>query len=90
MPLSNGSGREDARENLRVFRVGGLDRGRSRNGPQARDDAFDAVVLVDGIGRREVEAALPSIEQALAPALGEASRTAAVYDLGYALASEDV
>jgi hypothetical protein len=58
--------------------------------PQARDDAFDAVVLVDGIGRREVEAALPSIEQALAPALGEASTTAAVYDLAYALASEDV
>ena len=47
-------------------------------------------MLVDGIGRREVESALPEIEQSLAPALGEASTTAAVYDLAYALASEDV
>ena len=58
--------------------------------PQAGEDVFDAVVLVDGIGRREVESALPEIEQSLAPALGEASTTAAVYDLAYALASEDV
>jgi hypothetical protein len=58
--------------------------------PQAGEDVFDAVVLVDGIGRREVESALPSIERALAPALGEASTTTAVYDLAYALAPEDV
>jgi hypothetical protein len=53
------------------------------------EDVFDAVVLVDGIGRGEVERALPSIERALAPALGEASTTSAVYDLAYALASEE-
>ena len=47
-------------------------------------------MLVDGIGRVEVEAALPSIEAAFAPALAEASSTSAVYDLAYALAAEDV
>ncbi|HEY7344762.1 MAG TPA: hypothetical protein VH620_04310 [Gaiella sp.] len=54
------------------------------------EDTFDAVVLVDGIGRGEVETALPSIERALAPALGDASTSTGVYDLAYALASEDV
>lgn len=48
------------------------------------------MVLVDGIGRGEVERALPSIEEAFAPALGEASTTSAVYDLAYALAAEEV
>ena len=47
-------------------------------------------MLVDGIGRGEVERALPSIEAALAPALGEASTTSAVYDLAYALTAEDL
>jgi hypothetical protein len=54
------------------------------------EDVFDAVVLVDGIGRGEVERALPSIEEALAPALGEASTTSAVYVLAYALTAEEV
>jgi hypothetical protein len=54
------------------------------------EDVFDAVVLVDGIGRAEVEAALPSIEAAFARALAEASTASAVYDLAYALATEDV
>lgn len=54
------------------------------------EDVFDAVVLVDGIGRDEVERALPSIAEAFAPALGEGSTTSAVYDLAYALASEEV
>jgi hypothetical protein len=47
-------------------------------------------VLVDGIGRDEVERALPAIERELMPALGEASTTTGVYELAYALASEDV
>ena len=54
------------------------------------EEVFGAVVLVDGIGRAEVEAALPSIEAAFAPALADASSTSAVYDLAYALAAEDV
>ena len=51
---------------------------------------FDAVVLVDGIGRAEVEQALPAIEEGLAPVLAEASTTSDVYDLAYALTAEDV
>jgi hypothetical protein len=54
------------------------------------EKVFDAVVLVDGIGRGEVARALPSIEESLAPVLGEASTTAAVYDLAYALTSEEL
>ena len=54
------------------------------------EGVFDAVVLVDGIGRAEVTRALPSIEAVFTPALGDASTTSAVYDLAYALASEEV
>ena len=54
------------------------------------EEVFDAVVLVDGIGRGEIERALPSIEEAFASALGEASTTSAVYDLAYALTAEEV
>jgi hypothetical protein len=53
------------------------------------EDVFDAVVLVDGIGRSELERALAAIEEGLAPALGEAATTSAVYDLAYALTTED-
>src|SRR4051812_4676087 len=38
--FSNGAGRQDAREDLRVFRIGGVDCGRARKSPQARDDAY--------------------------------------------------
>ena len=54
------------------------------------EGVFDAVVLVDGIGRAEIERALPAIEAELAPVLGEASTTSAVYDLAYALTAEEV
>ena len=47
-------------------------------------------MLVDGIGRAEVERALPAVEEGLAPVLGEASTTSAVYDLAYALTAEEV
>jgi hypothetical protein len=49
------------------------------------EDVFDAVVMVDGIGRRELERALPAIEALLIPAAGVASRESAVYDLAYLL-----
>ena len=54
------------------------------------EEAFDAVVLVDGIGRREVEEALPAIEAALAPVTGGAATASAVYDLAYSLSAEEI
>ncbi len=54
------------------------------------DEAFDAVVLVDGIGRREVEEALPAIEAALAPVTEGAVTASAVYDLAYSLTAEEI
>lgn len=54
------------------------------------EDVFDAVVMIDGIGRRELERVIPRIETLLAPAAGVASRESAVYDLAYLLTSEEV
>jgi hypothetical protein len=54
------------------------------------EEAFDAVVLVDGIGRREVEEALPAIEAALAPVTEGGVTTSAVYDLAYSLSAEEI
>jgi hypothetical protein len=50
------------------------------------EEVFDAVVLVDGIGRRELERALPEIEAQLA---GIGQRAAAVYDLAYLLTADE-
>jgi hypothetical protein len=55
------------------------------------EDVFDAVVMVDGIGRRELERAMPRIDALLsAEAAGVASKESAVYDLAYLLTSEEV
>jgi len=54
------------------------------------EDVFDAAVLVEGIGRRELAEALPAVEQSLAPAIGGAATAAAVYDLAYSLTAEEV
>ena len=55
------------------------------------EDIFDAVVLIDGIGRRELERQMPRIEALLAPdTAGVASKESAVYDLAYLLTSEEV
>jgi hypothetical protein len=54
------------------------------------EDVFDAVVLVEGIGRDEIAAALPVIEQSLAPTLAGAASASAVYDLAYALTTEEL
>jgi hypothetical protein len=54
------------------------------------EDVFDAVVMVDGIGRGELERALPRIEARLAEAAGVASKESAVYDLAYLLTSAEV
>jgi hypothetical protein len=57
---------------------------------QTGEDVFDALVMVEGIGRREVEAALPSIRPLLGEVLIITSEISAVYDLAYLLTAEDV
>lgn len=52
------------------------------------EELFDAVVLVDGIGRRELERAMPGIDDLLAAQGGITARAAAVYDLAYMLTSD--
>lgn len=54
------------------------------------EDVFDAVVMVEGIGRREVEAAMQPIRGFLNEALTMTSETSAVYDLAYLLTAQDV
>jgi hypothetical protein len=54
------------------------------------EDVFDAVVMVDGIGRRELERAMPKIEGLLNAEAGVASKELAVYDLAYLLTSGEV
>lgn len=52
------------------------------------EDVFDAVIMVEGIGRGEVEAAMPGVQKSLKDAhLKIASSEAAVYDLAYSLSS---
>ena len=53
------------------------------------EDIFDAVVMVEGIGRREVEAAMPAVRALLKDTLKITSEQAAVYDLAYMLTAED-
>ncbi|MGH8675978.1 MAG: hypothetical protein ACREVG_16930 [Burkholderiales bacterium] len=53
------------------------------------EDVFDAVVMVDGIGRRELERAMARIDLLLgSAAMGVASKESAVYDLAYLLTSD--
>jgi hypothetical protein len=53
-----------------------------------QDGLFDAAVLVDGIGRSELEVALPAISGTLAKhALRPAPEDVAIYDLAFALDS---
>ena len=59
---------------------------RSRTG----EDVFDAVVMVEGIGRREVDATLPAVGDLLNDALETTSETSAVYDLAYMLTAQDI
>jgi len=49
------------------------------------EELFDAVVLVDGIGRRELERVMPAIDAIIAAHPGIGSRAAAIYDLAYLL-----
>ncbi len=54
------------------------------------EEVFDAVVMADGIGRRELECVRPKIEALLTSEVGVASKESAVYDLAYLLRSEEV
>jgi hypothetical protein len=54
------------------------------------EDVFDAVVLVDGVGRRELRRALPDVQKLLDAALTITSHQAGIYDLAYLLTAEDV
>jgi hypothetical protein len=54
------------------------------------EDVFDAVVLVDGVGRRELTRVLPEVQKLLDAALTITSHLAGIYDLAYLLISEDV
>ncbi len=51
-----------------------------------KDGIFDAVAIVDGVGRREVEAVMPQVEKTLGAAGWTTARAdIAVYDMAYAL-----
>jgi len=57
----------------------------------SHEDVFDAVVLIDGIGRRELERVLPQIDVILSDrSAGIGSKDMAVYDLAYALAADEI
>lgn len=54
------------------------------------EDVFDAVVLVDGVGRRELAGILPDVQKLLDATLTVAAHQAGIYDLAYLLTAEDV
>jgi hypothetical protein len=54
------------------------------------EDVFDAVVLVDGIGRRELNGVMAEIDNLLDSTLSATARQTAVYDLAYLLTAQDV
>ena len=57
---------------------------------QTGEDVFDAVLMVEGIGRREIESAMPAIRSQLGQAVRFEADRSAVYDLAYMLIAEDV
>jgi len=54
------------------------------------EDVFDAVVLVDGVGRRELTRMLPEVQELLDAALTTTSHQVGIYDLAYLLMAQDV
>jgi hypothetical protein len=54
------------------------------------EDVFDAVVLVDGVGRRELTTVLPEVQKLLDAMLTATASQAGIYDLAYVLTAEDV
>jgi hypothetical protein len=56
---------------------------------QTGEEVFDAVVMVEGTERREIEAAVGTADSLLRAAVAIRSAQSAVYDLAYLLGSED-
>ena len=54
------------------------------------EDVFGAVVMIEGIGRREVEEALKDVQVRLANLATVTAAEAATYDLAYQLTTEDL
>jgi hypothetical protein len=54
------------------------------------EDVFDAVVLVDGVGRRELEPLMPQVSGVLRDVLSIKSEQTGVYDLAYMLSAADM
>ncbi|WP_298879180.1 hypothetical protein [uncultured Bradyrhizobium sp.] len=54
------------------------------------EDVFDAVVLVDGVGRRELTRVVSDVQKLLHTALTVTSHEDGIYDLAYLLTAEDV
>jgi hypothetical protein len=54
------------------------------------EEVFDAVVMVEGIGRREVEAAMPAVHALLTDVVSVKNEQSAVYDLAYLLTHDEV
>ena len=54
------------------------------------EEIFDAVVMVDGIGRREVEGAMPAVQAMLGETIQISAKQDAVYDLAYLLTEDDM
>ncbi|MBV9324145.1 MAG: hypothetical protein JO352_10200 [Chloroflexi bacterium] len=55
----------------------------------AGESVFDATVLVEGIGRRELEAVLNCVRDLLTPNRGIKHSEIAIYDLAYVLTSQE-
>jgi hypothetical protein len=54
------------------------------------EEVFDAVVLVDGVGRRELTRQVLDVQTLLQAALTITSHETGIYDLAYLLTAEDV
>src|SRR3954463_14732557 len=54
------------------------------------EEVFDAIVLVDGVGRRELNRVVPDVQKLLQAALAMTSHDTGIYDLAYLLTAEDV
>jgi hypothetical protein len=59
---------------------------KTRETELTKDEVFDAVVLVDGVGRPEIERVMPDISRLLtAKGIEVEPAEAAVYDMAYCL-----
>lgn len=54
------------------------------------EDVFDFVVIIDGVGRREIETLVPRIVELLRDALPIETEQTAIYDLAYMLTADEV